>query len=122
MYQWQRKPLPVLLIVDEAYLWPSQSLVFLLESLPYVPSVSLASDKWQEVVFGLAPEVFVPHPDHSDGNNDLDWPIVGLVIGVSNATTTFYVDDIKIGEGEEEKSVSSSGKLTITWGNIKSIN
>ncbi len=90
-------------------------------SLVYIPSIPLADDTWQETVFELAPEVFVPHPDHSDGNDDLDWPIVGLVIGVSSATTTFYVDEIKVGEGEEVKAVSSSGKLAITWGRVKGI-
>jgi hypothetical protein len=88
-------------------------------SLVYIPSIPLADDTWQEIVFELAPDVFVPHPDHSDGNDDLDWPIVGLVIGVSSATTTFYVDEIKVGEGEEEKAVSFSVKLAVAWGKIK---
>jgi len=87
--------------------------------LVYIPGIPLANDTWQELVFELAPEVFVPHPDHSDGNNELDWPMVGLVIGVSSITTTFYVDEIKVGEGEEQKAVSSSGKLAAAWGKIK---
>lgn len=87
--------------------------------LVYIPEISLAGNSWQEVIFELTSEVFVAHPDHGDGNNELDWPMIGLVIGVSGATTTFYVDEIKVGEGEEERAVSSSSKLAVTWGSIK---
>jgi hypothetical protein len=87
--------------------------------LVYIPKVPLADSGWQEVIFELTPEVFVPHDSHADENDKLDWPMIGLVIGVSGATTTFYVDEIKVGEGEEEKAVSSSNKLAVTWGSIK---
>jgi len=32
---------------------------------------------------------------------------------------TTYVDEIKVGEGEEEKAVSFSGKFAVAWGKIK---
>lgn len=89
-------------------------------ALVYVPNIPLANSGWEEVIFELTPDVFVPH-GHTDGNNDIDWPIVGLVVGVSGATTTFYIDEVKVGSGEDEvvKAISSSGKLATRWGDIK---